>query len=142
MSFSLRSLRSLLAGVLVFLTVGLVLGQVAAAQTDPTKTVDLIHVEGLVDPTMAEYLEDRLERAAEEGIHAAIIQLDTPGGLDVPMREIITQMLELETPVVVWIAPRGARAASAGTFITYAADLAFMAEATELGAATPIDLGG
>jgi membrane-bound serine protease (ClpP class) len=71
-----------------------------------------------------------------------VLQLDTPGGLDVSMREIIQQVLDSEVPVVVWVAPRGARAASAGTFITYAADLAFMAEATELGAATPIDLSG
>ena len=71
-----------------------------------------------------------------------VIQLDTPGGLDVSMREIVQQILDSEVPVIVWVAPRGARAASAGTFITYAADLAYMAEATELGAATPIDLGG
>ena len=115
---------------------------VALAQPAPEQTVDIIQVEGAIDPQISEYLRSRLEQAQEDGVHAAVIQLDTPGGLDVSMREIVQEVLGSEVPVVVWVAPRGARAASAGTFIAYAADLTFMAESTELGAATPINIGG
>ncbi|HEX2239517.1 MAG TPA: nodulation protein NfeD [Actinomycetota bacterium] len=115
----------------------------ALAQTEShSETVDMIEVRGVIDPPVADYLIGRLRVANRDGVHAAVIQLDTPGGLDVSMREIIGEILESRVPVVVWIAPRGARAASAGTFITYAAHLAYMAEATEIGAATPVNLGG
>jgi membrane-bound serine protease (ClpP class) len=103
--------------------------------------VDLIEVTGIIDPPTADYLESRLRRAQNDGAEAAIIQLDTPGGLEVSMSDMVSEILESEIPVVVWIAPRGSRAASAGTFITYAANLAYMADATRLGAATPVDLG-
>ena len=118
------------------------LGGAAFAQPAPDQTVDIIRVDGAIDPQIAEYLRDRLQDAQDDGVHAVVIQLDTPGGLDVPMRDIVSEILNSEVPVVVWVAPRGARAASAGTFIAYAADLTFMAESTELGAATPINLGG
>jgi membrane-bound serine protease (ClpP class) len=128
---------------LTFVVAGLVIGLAApAAGQDEAESVDVIEVEGVIDPTLSNYLRGRLQVAEADGAHAAIIRLDTPGGLDVSMREIIRDILDSDVPVVVWIAPRGARAASAGTFITYAANLAFMADATELGAATPVDLGG
>ena len=114
----------------------------ALAQPAPEQTVDIIQVDGAIDPQISEYLRDRIAEAQEDDVHAAVIQLDTPGGLDVSMREIVSDILNSEVPIVVWVAPRGARAASAGTFIAYAADLTFMAESTELGAATPINLGG
>ncbi|MGH2752999.1 MAG: NfeD family protein, partial [Actinomycetota bacterium] len=133
------SLGSLLAGIALF-----VAGPAgpARAQSDAAQTLDVISLEGVIDPTVSDYLQSKLRGAEEDGVHAVVIQMDTPGGLDVSMREIIQQILDSEVPVIVWVAPRGARAASAGTFITYAADLAYMAEATELGAATPIDLSG
>ena len=115
---------------------------VASVAQEAGSTVDLIEVEGVIDPTTDDYLRDRLAAAEDDGAHAAVIRLDTPGGLDISMRSIIKEMLDSNVPVIVWIAPRGARAASAGTFITYAANLAYMAEATELGAATPVNLGG
>jgi membrane-bound serine protease (ClpP class) len=128
---------------LIFVVVGLLIGLAApVAGQDEAESVDVIEVEGVIDPTLSNYLRGRLQVAEADGAHAAIIRIDTPGGLDVSMREIIRDILDSEVPVVVWIAPRGARAASAGTFITYAANLAFMADATELGAATPVDLGG
>jgi len=130
------SLGSVLAGTLLLFA-----GPVRA-QSDSAQTLDVVSVEGVIDPTVAGYLKAKLTTAEKDGVHAVVLQLDTPGGLDVSMREIIQQILDSEVPVVVWVAPRGARAASAGTFITYAADLAYMAEATELGAATPIDLSG
>lgn len=101
----------------------------------------MIEVSGVIDPTTSDFLRSQIDAAQEEA-SALVIELDTPGGLDVSMRQIIQHMLDSRVPVVVWIAPRGARAASAGTFITYAAHLAYMADATELGAATPVNLGG
>jgi len=102
--------------------------------------VHVIEINGVIDPTNANFLRGQIAVAQDEA-SALIIELDTPGGLDVSMRRMISAMLDSRVPVVVWIAPRGARAASAGTFITIAANLAYMAEATELGAATPVNLG-
>lgn len=130
-----RALLLVVAGSLVLV------GGRSVAQPAPEQTVDIIRVEGAIDPQISDYLRTRLQEAEEDGVHAAVIQLDTPGGLDVSMREIVRDVLGSEVPIVVWVAPRGARAASAGTFIAYAADLTFMAESTELGAATPINLG-
>ena len=112
------------------------------AQEGGDQTVDLIELTGVIDPPNAQYLQSRLEGAQDDDVHAVIIQLDTPGGLDVSMRGMVGDILESDVPTIVWIAPGGARAASAGTFITYAANLAYMASGTELGAATPINLGG
>lgn len=115
----------------------------ALAQTESgLDTVDMIEVRGVIDPAVSDYLQGRLEVAQSDGVQIAVVQLDTPGGLDISMREIISKILESKVPVVVWIAPRGARAASAGTFIAYAAHLVYMAEATEIGAAAPVNLGG
>lgn len=114
----------------------------APVASQENQFVDVIEVTGVIDPPTSDFLEQALDRAQRDGAHAAVIQLDTPGGLDVSMRDINQQILSSEIPVVVWVAPRGARAASAGTFIAYAAHLAYMAQATELGAATPINLGG
>lgn len=118
-------------------------GAVAQEMLPPASaSVDVVEVTGVIDQPTADYLRARLDGAERDGVEAVIIQLDTPGGLDVSMRDIIRQMLDSRVPVVVWVAPRGARAASAGTFIAYAAHLAYMAEATEIGAASPINLGG
>jgi membrane-bound serine protease (ClpP class) len=113
-----------------------------SAQETLGPAVDVIEVDGIIDPTMADYLTGRLAAAELDEAHAVIVRLDTPGGLDVSMRDIIAEILDSKVPIVVWIAPRGARAASAGTFISYAANLAYMAEATEMGAASPVNLGG
>jgi membrane-bound serine protease (ClpP class) len=113
----------------------------ASAQADD-RIVDVIELEGVIDPAAADYLRSRLAAAEDDGVHAAILKLDTPGGLDVSMRAIIQDILDSDTPVVVWVAPPGARAASAGTFIAYAANLVYMAESTEIGAASPVNLGG
>ena len=121
---------------------GLWLGSTSALAQEDERVLDVIEVKGIIDPPTSDYLEGRLGGAERDGVHAVVIQLDTPGGLEVSMRQIIQQMLDLDVPTIVWIAPRGARAASAGTFITYAAHRAYMADATELGAATPVDLGG
>jgi membrane-bound serine protease (ClpP class) len=129
------------AGAL-FVLMGLGLGNPAWGQEQSPPPIDVIELTGVIEPSSADYLQGELRAAEEDGAVAAVIQLDTPGGLDVSTRAIVREMLGLRVPVIVWIAPRGARAASAGTFLAYAANLTFMAEATELGAATPIDLGG
>lgn len=135
-----RALRALLVAGLAF-AVALGLAGSATAQ-DPSSALDLIEVKGVIDPVTEDYLTSRLEAAEQDGVEAAVLQLDTPGGLDVAMREIVQDILDSDVPVVVWVAPRGARAASAGTFIAYAAHLVYMADATEMGAATPVNLGG
>ena len=132
-----RLVLSLLALASGFLT----LPGTAAAQ-DPERRLDVIELKGVIDPTSADYLRGRLAAAERDGVEAAVIQMDTPGGLDVSMRTMIQRILASEVPVVVWVAPRGAWAASAGTFIAYAANLAYMADATAIGAATPVNLGG
>lgn len=122
----------------------LVAGLLSFAAPSPAQSnapVHLIEIKGVIDPTSADFLRSQIAVAQDEA-SALIIELDTPGGLDVSMRQMIGDMLDSRVPVVVWIAPRGARAASAGTFITIAANLAYMAEATEIGAATPVNLGG
>ena len=132
---SVRSLSLLLIAVAV-------LWPPAVAAQEPDRVVDVVELEGVIDPTTSDYLRGRLAAAQDDGVHAVVVRLDTPGGLDVSMRAMVKEILDSDVPVVVWIAPRGARAASAGTFLTYAAHLAYMAESTELGAATPVNLGG
>ncbi|MEA2487655.1 MAG: hypothetical protein QOF16_1309 [Actinomycetota bacterium] len=135
---------------LACLTCGFVLlaGQVAHAQSCPpnatcgdlSPTIDLVQISGIIDPPTAAYLKGRIETAQSDGSEALILQLDTDGGLDTSMREIVAAELDSQVPVIAWIAPRDARAASAGTFIAYAANLLYMADSTELGPATPVDL--
>lgn len=115
-------------------------GSAVVAQESDPRLVDVIEIDGLIEPQAADYLRGRLEAAEADNVHAAIVQLDTPGGLDPSLPSIIEQITSSEVPVVAWIAPRGAVAASGGTFITYAAHLAYMAEATELGPAVPVVL--
>src|SRR5680860_1846363 len=118
---------TLLAGSLILIA------SPSQAQESAFRTVDLVEVRGLIDPPMAGYLQERLAGAEDDGVHALIIQLDTPGGLDVAMRDIVQAITNSTVPVVVWIAPRGAQAASAGTFIAYAGHLTFAAQDTVLG---------
>ena len=104
--------------------------------------MDVIELEGVIDPTTADYLSDELESAARAGSGLVVIQLDTPGGLEVSMREMVGQILNSPVPVAVWVGPQGARAASAGVFLVYASHVAAMSPATNLGAAHPVNLGG
>lgn len=113
----------------------------AAAQGSGAPPVDVVEVEGVIDGPTAEYLIDRVAASQEDAV-AVVIQLDTPGGLDIAMRDVIGEIMQSRIPVVVWVAPQGSRAASAGTFIAYAGHLTYMAAATELGAATPVNLSG
>jgi membrane-bound serine protease (ClpP class) len=102
----------------------------------------VIELEGTINPGSAQFVEKGLERAQREGYSVAIIRLDTPGGLDTSMRTIVKSILNSSIPVVVYVAPRGARAASAGVMITVAAHIAAMAPQTNIGAAHPVSADG
>jgi len=100
----------------------------------------LLEAEGIINPPMANYLVRGIEKGEREG-HPLIIQLDTPGGLMDSMRQIVKKMLTSQVPIIVYVAPSGSRAASAGVFITLASHIAAMAPGTHIGAAHPVELG-
>ncbi len=102
----------------------------------------LITVNGIINPVAYEYISGAVKQAADMKAEALIIRLDTPGGLDSSMREIVRDIVASPVPVVVYVAPSGSRAASAGVFITMAAHIAAMAPGTNIGAAHPVQLGG
>jgi membrane-bound serine protease (ClpP class) len=108
---------------------------------DRAPRVDVIQVDGTITPVMARYVERAIAQAEDDDRAALVIEMDTPGGLGSAMDDIIRDILESEVPVVVYVAPRGARAASAGVYITYAAHVAAMAPGTNIGSASPVFLG-
>lgn len=105
------------------------------------REVIVITVEGVINPVSAEYITKSIRKAVKNNAEALIIELDTPGGLDTSMRNIVKEIIASEVPVIVYVAPSGARAASAGAFITLAAHIAAMAPGTNIGAAHPVALG-
>ena len=111
----------------------------AGAAPAPVAKID---IEGVISPVTLRLVGLAIDRAQSERAQALIIQLDTPGGLERSMRAIVQRMLNAEVPVIIFVAPTGARAASAGVFITLAAHVAAMAPATNIGAASPVMLGG
>ncbi len=124
-------------------TLGLALGAVGPTRAaDGEREAWVLPTTGVVDPIMAGYLEEAVAKAAADGAEVVVVKLNTPGGsLDATQR-ITSALLEAEVPVIVWVAPAGGRAASAGTFITLAAHLSWMAPATNIGAASPISSSG
>jgi len=114
----------------------------APAADDTGGKAYLIEVEGVIGPVVQELVTRGIREAEDNHAALVILQMDTPGGLDHSMREIIKTILDSHVPVVTWVAPQGSRAASAGTYILYASHVAAMAPATNLGAATPVQIGG
>jgi membrane-bound serine protease (ClpP class) len=130
-----------------WLSIGLILAGPMASRGNDTapaaqRRATLIELNGPIGPAMSRFIERTLVGANEERNIVVILQMDTPGGLDTSMRDIIKAILASAVPVVSYVAPSGARAASAGTYILYASHFAAMAPATNLGAATPISIGG
>lgn len=110
------------------------------AQGQPTVVV--LSVDGAIGPATRDYLVAGIETAEAQSATLVVIEMDTPGGLSDSMRDIIKKILNAEVPVATWVGPPGARAASAGTYILYASHIAAMAPSTNLGAATPVQIGG
>ncbi|HQL90830.1 MAG TPA: nodulation protein NfeD [Syntrophales bacterium] len=108
---------------------------------DERRVVDVVSVSDAITPPISEYILKSIRQAAESGAQAIVIQLDTPGGLDLSMRDIIKECLNAPVPVVVYVSPSGARAASAGVLITISAHVAAMAPGTNIGAAHPVAMG-
>lgn len=115
---------------------------VASAGENNGKLALTISVDGAIGPATARYVKDALTKASERHAEIVVLRLNTPGGLSTSMREIITDVLASRVPVVGYVAPSGAHAASAGTYILYATHIAAMAPGTNLGAATPVQIGG
>jgi membrane-bound serine protease (ClpP class) len=112
-----------------------------AQQPPPERLVVTLRVAGPIGPAAADFIRRGIEHAERRGARLVVIELDTPGGLDSSMRAIVQNILAAPVPVATFVAPEGARAASAGTFIVYASHVAAMAPATTLGAATPVAVG-
>lgn len=132
------SVVTLLAGIVLALGSG-----IAGAQPDGDGAlVEVVEVDGVIDPTIADYVLGVIEDANEAGAEVLVLQLDTPGGLGESMERIVTAIAESRVPVVTWVGPSGAQAASAGVYIGYGSHLLVMAPGTLMGAATPIALDG
>lgn len=110
---------------------------------DPTERMArVLTIDGPIGPATADYVVRGLSKARQAGAAAVVLEVDTPGCLDASMREMIRAILASPVPVLTWVGPSGARAASAGTFLLYASPIAAMAPGTNLGAATPVQIGG
>lgn len=133
-------LRWLILSVLA-LALGL-LGTGALAATPAKAQVIELQLDGVINPASSDFIVRGIERATEQKAQLVVITLDTPGGLDTSMRSIVKAILASPIPVATYVAPSGARAASAGTFILYASHIAAMSPASNIGAATPVQIGG
>ncbi len=134
---SFKSLKPLKAGLLLILLAS-ALALAAPVKNSSQPRVHLISIDGTINPAVDDFIREGIARARLEGAKALIIQLDTPGGLLESTRSIVKEMLGSPVPLIVYVAPSGSGAASAGTFITMAAHIAAMAPGTNIGAAHPV----
>jgi membrane-bound serine protease (ClpP class) len=134
--------RLLVRAVLALSTVTGLFGLIVGSVFGAGKTVVVLPTTGIVDNVMAGYLSEGIARAENDGAAAVIIQLDTPGGALTATNTIVETIFSAKLPVIVWVAPAGGFAASAGTFITMSANVAVMAPGTRIGAASPVASGG
>ena len=126
----------------LYTLVSLLLAMLAATPSWAARPVSVIDIDGAITPITVRLLAAAIERAQADGSQALVVQLNTPGGLERSMRSMVQSILNSEIPVIVYVAPTGARAASAGVFLTMAAHVAAMAPATNMGAAHPVAVGG
>ncbi len=140
---NLRRLYFILALSFILLTLPFLIGaEDKNSIKDPSKKeIIIITINGVINPVASEYIGKSIKKASEKKAEILIIELDTPGGLDTSMRSIVKDMNGSDVPVVVFVSPSGARAASAGVFITMAAHIAAMAPGTNIGAAHPVAIG-
>lgn len=129
-----------------FIRILLIIGLLLAAFTSmkvqaASPHIDVLTIKGAINPVLVDYIKRGINQAEEGNASALVIQMDTPGGLDTAMRDIIQDIVNARVPVVVYVSPSGARAASAGVFITVAAHVAVMAPNTAIGAAHPVSIG-
>jgi membrane-bound serine protease (ClpP class) len=131
-----------LALVALIVPLGLTAAGVARAQVQDTPAIVGLHLNGVVDPFLADYIRRGVESANDDGAPAVLIRIDTPGGLSSSMREMTQAILASRIPVICYVAPEGARAASAGAFVLMSCPVAAMAPGTNVGAATPVGVSG
>jgi len=141
-SLPAKKLRLSLAALCVLFGMGASLSGSASAGSSPASTVLRLQLSGVVDPFVADYLGRGIADATSAGDAAVLIEIDTPGGLDSSMRKITQAILNADIPVICYVAPEGARAASAGAFVLMSCPIAAMAPGTNVGAATPVGLSG